>query len=119
MMATLLVPLALLLQAPVTVTAATGDITGPTSAATNEQIAAHNASRQPRDPDFIRCRRLAVPGSLVKKARVCKTNAEWARSWAVGNQNARDTYDAMNRGSSNSVEPRDEFTPPGPPNRPN
>jgi hypothetical protein len=119
MIAAMLAPLALLLQAPLTVSAATDSLSGPPSAATNDEIAAHNASRNPRDADFIRCRRLPVPGSLVKKARVCKTNAEWAKSWAVGNQNARDTYDAMNRGSSNSVEPPDEFTSPGAPNRPN
>jgi hypothetical protein len=90
----------------------------PPSAMTNEAIAQHNAALEPRDPAFIRCRRIAIAGSLVKKARVCKTNADWAKSWQDGNQNARDTYDAMNRGSSNSVEPVDEFTPRGAQNRP-
>lgn len=89
------------------------------SAMTNSAIAEHNEGLEPRDPTFIRCRRVDIPGSLVKKARVCRTNADWAKAWQAGNQNARDTYDAMNRGSSNSVEPVDEFTPPGAQNRPN
>jgi hypothetical protein len=89
------------------------------SSLTNAAIAEHNAALESRDPSFIRCRRIALSGSLVKKARVCKTNAEWAKSWQSGNQDARDTYDAMNRGSSNSVEPVDEFTAPGAQNRPN
>ncbi len=33
----------------------------------------------PRDPNYMRCRKLQVTGSLVKKERVCKTNAEWAK----------------------------------------
>lgn len=80
------------------------------STLSNAAIAAYNAPLDKADPAFIRCRRVEIPGSLVKKARVCKTNADWAKSWRDGNQNARDTYDAMNRGSSNSVEPPDEFT---------
>lgn len=30
-------------------------------------------------PDYIRCKRLAVTGSLISSAKTCKTNAEWAR----------------------------------------
>jgi hypothetical protein len=33
----------------------------------------------PRDPNYMRCRKMQVTGSLVKKDRVCKTNAEWAK----------------------------------------
>lgn len=33
----------------------------------------------PRDPNYMRCRKIQVTGSLVKKERVCKTNAEWAK----------------------------------------
>ena len=32
------------------------------------------------DPNAIRCRKVSQIGSLVKKERICKTNAEWARS---------------------------------------
>ena len=96
-----------------------GEVPLVPSEMTNADIAEHNAELEPRDPAFIRCRRIAIPGSLVKKARVCRTNADWAKAWQLGNQNARDTYDAMNRGSSSSVEPVDEFTGPGAQNRPN
>jgi hypothetical protein len=99
--------------------AATTETGAAPSSLTNAAIAEHNAALEPRDPAFIRCRRIALSGSLVKKARVCKTNADWAKSWQLGNQDARDTFDAMNRGSSNSVEPVDEFTAPGAQNRPN
>lgn len=93
----------------------TGSVTPP-STMSNASIAEHNAGLTTSDPRFIRCRRIAIPGSLVKKARVCKSNADWAKAWQVGNQDARDTYDAMNRGSTNAVEPVDEFTqrPPRP-----
>lgn len=32
-----------------------------------------------RDPNQMRCRKFQVTGSLVKKDRICKTNAEWAK----------------------------------------
>ena len=32
----------------------------------------------PRDPNYMRCRKILETGSLVKKQRICKTNAEWA-----------------------------------------
>lgn len=89
----------------------------PPSELTNASIAEHNAALAPADPAFIKCRRIAMPGSLVRKARVCKSNADWKKSWDAGNQNARDTYEAMNKGSSNSIEPVDEFS--GPRARPN
>ena len=34
----------------------------------------------PKDPNYMRCRKIQVTGSLVKKERLCKTNAEWAKS---------------------------------------
>ncbi len=41
------------------------------------------------DPDAVRCRKVSVTGSLVKKYKVCKTNAEWARLNDSGNRVAR------------------------------
>lgn len=41
------------------------------------------------DPNAIRCRRVDVTGSLVKKYKVCKTNAEWNRLTDGGNRVAR------------------------------
>jgi len=29
-------------------------------------------------PDYVRCKRLQVTGSIASRPRVCKTNAEWA-----------------------------------------
>jgi hypothetical protein len=68
---------------------------GPPSAMTNAEIAVHNEGLDLRHPDFIKCRKLDQIGSLVKKARVCRTNEQWAASWKKGNQNARDTADAF------------------------
>jgi hypothetical protein len=42
------------------------------------------------DPDqVIRCRKVEVTGSLVKKGKVCKTIAEWKQIQANGNRTAR------------------------------
>jgi hypothetical protein len=42
------------------------------------------------DPDqAIKCRKVEVTGSLVKKGRVCKTIAEWKQIQANGNRTAR------------------------------
>lgn len=67
---------------------------GPPSAMTNAEIAEHNEGLDLRHPDFIKCRKLDVIGSLVKKARVCRTNEQWTASWQKGNQNVRDTAEA-------------------------
>lgn len=49
---------------------------------------APGASRD--DPDQqIRCRRIAVIGSLIRRERVCKTLAEWRRLQDSGNDTAR------------------------------
>lgn len=68
---------------------------GPPSAMTNTAIAAHNKELDARHPDFIKCRKLDVIGSLVKKARVCRTNEQWTESWQKGNNNVRDTVEAF------------------------
>ncbi|MFN7400484.1 MAG: hypothetical protein ACK5SX_15830 [Sandaracinobacter sp.] len=44
----------------------------------------------PKDPNYVRCRKIAVIGSLVKKERICKTNAEWARTNEDAQRNAED-----------------------------
>lgn len=42
------------------------------------------------DPDqAIKCRKVEVTGSLVKKGKVCKTIAEWKQIQANGNRTAR------------------------------
>ncbi|WHO39202.1 hypothetical protein PMI04_000955 [Sphingobium sp. AP49] len=46
------------------------------------------------DPNAVRCRRLDETGSLVRKTRVCKTNAEWR---AISEQQNRDADDLISR----------------------
>lgn len=42
------------------------------------------------DPDqAIKCRKVEVTGSLLKKGRVCRTIAEWKKIQANGNRTAR------------------------------
>jgi hypothetical protein len=55
------------------------------------------AKLDPRHPDAMRCRKFAVIGSLVKKERICKTNAEWAKLAENGNREA-DSFINDNRG---------------------
>lgn len=69
---------------------------------TNKEIAAYNEGLDTTHPYYIRCRKIEETGSLVKKARVCKTNEGWKKAFAVGNQNSRDTIDAMTNKSLTS-----------------
>ncbi|WP_228227340.1 hypothetical protein [Sphingobium soli] len=52
------------------------------------------------DPDAIRCKRLQVTGSLVRKTRVCKTNAEWK---AIVDYQNREAADLVERNRSGTV----------------
>ena len=67
----------------------------PASTMTSSEIRAYNVGLAPTHPDFIKCRKIEEIGSLVKKARVCHTNEQWKQLWAQGNQDSRDTMDAM------------------------
>lgn len=56
---------------------------------------AQDASKLDRnDPNAVRCKRFQVTGSLVKKERICKTNAEWR---AMAEQQNRDADDLITR----------------------
>lgn len=46
------------------------------------------------DDNKIRCRKLEVTGSLVKKTKVCRTVAEWRAISTKGNQNVRDIVES-------------------------
>lgn len=70
------------------------------SAMTPTEIAAHNAELAPTDPNFIRCRKMLETGSMVKKYRVCRTNAKWKEVIANSSQNARATVEAMSSKAS-------------------
>ena len=73
------------------------------------EIDAYNEGRMASDPGYIRCRRIEQVGSLVKKLRVCNTNAEWKRIIDKGNQDARDSMETLARGWSVSQEPQDQL----------
>jgi len=73
------------------------------------EIDAYNEGRMASDPDYIRCRRIEQVGSLVKKLRVCNTNAEWKRIVDKGNQDARDSMETLARGWRVSQEPQDQL----------
>jgi hypothetical protein len=55
----------------------------------------------PKDPNYVRCRKIQVTGSLVKKERICKTNAEWARANEDAQKNVEDLI-IRNRTGTNS-----------------
>ena len=65
------------------------------SAMTPTEIKAYNEGLAQTHPYYIKCRKTLAIGSLVKKNRVCYTNAKWKEVTAAGNQDARDTAEAM------------------------
>lgn len=67
----------------------------PPSTMTGSEIRAHNQGLPMTHPYYVKCRKIEEVGSLVKKARVCHTNEQWKQLWAQGNQDSRDTMDAM------------------------
>ena len=73
----------------------------PASTMTNAEIKAFNQGMASTHPYYIKCRKIEEIGSWVKKARVCHTNEEWKQLWAQGNQDARDTAEAMTRAPVN------------------
>ncbi len=69
---------------------------------TPTEIKAYNAGLERSHPYYITCRKTEVMGSLVKKLRVCRTNEQWKEASARGNDNARETVEAMSRAPINS-----------------
>ena len=61
-----------------------------------------NNTRLTRDhPYYIRCQSRDETGSIAKKIRSCRTNHQWRLAFDIGNQNARDTYEAMTSKAAN------------------
>lgn len=58
-------------------------------AMTPQQIRAYNTALSRDHPAYIRCERQLETGSLVRKTRLCRTNAEWRRVGDIGNDTAR------------------------------
>ena len=96
-----------------TTAAAANEVDTPLSRSPSEmtgaEFDAYNEGRASADAEYIRCRRMEVPGSLVKKLRVCNTNAGWRQYSDKGNQDARDSMAWIERGYSNSSEPKDDI----------
>lgn len=78
------------------------------------EIDAHNHGLALTDANYIKCRRIELTGSLVRKLRVCNTNSEWKRIGDKSNQDARDTMEQLARGWSNAQEPREQLLSPAP-----
>lgn len=71
-------------------------------AMSSSEIRSFNA-KLPRDHRYhIRCVKSADTGSLVKRNLSCRTNEQWQMAEENGNQNARDTVEAMRSKASNS-----------------
>ena len=100
---------AVLLAAPAALaaeTAAPADRAPPPkapSAMTPTEIKAYNEGLAQTHPYYIKCRKTLAIGSLVKKNRVCYTNEKWKEVTALGNQNARDTAEAMTSKAMNGA----------------
>lgn len=109
MAATLLVLMAL--STPAAATETGTPMARSPSEMTSAEIDAYNEGRPSTDADYIRCRRIEQVGSLVRKLRVCNTNAGWKQTIDKGNQDARDTLAIIERGHSNSQEPAEQIGP--------
>ena len=72
---------------------------------TPTEIRAYNDGLDPAHPYYIKCRKDPVVGSLVRKLRVCRTNEEWKRFAAAGNDNGREIMDDMIRAPVNGNTP--------------
>ena len=77
----------------------------PPSLMTGTEIKAYNAGLDNSHPYYIRCRKDAVIGSLARKLRVCRTNEEWKKFAAQGNDNSREIYDEMSHAPINQGNP--------------
>ena len=64
---------------------------------TSTEIRACNEGLDAAHPYYIRCRKDAVVGSLVRKLRVCRTNEEWKRFAAMGNDTGREILDDVSK----------------------
>jgi hypothetical protein len=43
-----------------------------------------------KDPNYVRCVSQVETGSLVKKRKICRTNADWSKADAAGSRDAED-----------------------------
>ena len=66
------------------------------------EIREFNAKLARNHPYYIRCVKSADTGSIVKRNFSCRTNEQWQKAEAVGNDNARDIMDRMGPKSTNT-----------------
>jgi hypothetical protein len=99
-----MIVLALLLSAaaPEAVPAAAPLIEPDPKAMTQKEIRAFNASIDRKHPYYIRCVASTEIGTLSKRTYSCRTNRQWALADKTGNQNARDTVEAMTSKATNT-----------------
>lgn len=98
MLVMLLIMSTLMLAASPIATATTAGRAPPEkipSSMTSAEIREFNQGLTVSHPQYIKCRKIDEIGTLVKKARVCRTNEQWKQAWMQGNQNSRETMDAM------------------------
>jgi hypothetical protein len=65
-----------------------GAVTQAVDPATASKVVDRNS------PDFVRCVREPVTGSIVRKVKLCRTNAEWKR---IIEQQSNDATDLVDR----------------------
>jgi hypothetical protein len=78
---------------------------------TPTEIRAYNDGLDPTHPYYIKCKKDPVVGSLVRKLRVCRTNEEWKKSLAMGDDNGREILDDMRKAPSSGNSPAFDTCP--------
>ena len=71
-------------------------------AMSQKEIRAFNAKLAKGHPYYIKCVKSDEIGSLVKRSYSCRTNAQWQKAEAIGNQNVRDTIQDMQSKATNT-----------------
>lgn len=66
------------------------------------EIRTHNAALNKTHPYYIRCVKSADTGSLIARNYSCRTNHQWDVAERTGNENARETLEAMKGKAINS-----------------
>jgi Xaa-Pro aminopeptidase len=74
------------------VTAAQGETPAPSPVTPAPPVVAKVTDKN--HPDYVRCKTFSEVGSLVRKIKACRTNAEWKKINAAGNATARAVVEA-------------------------
>lgn len=98
----MLTALLFLLAAETSTGAAEAAVEPNPKAMSRTEIRAHNATLDKDHPYYIRCVKAADTGSLIARSLSCRTNEQWTAADRTGNQNARDTVEAMQSKATNS-----------------